>query len=196
MAHDGQAVDVAELAKAVLAERQPGEDLDTALQRICNRAYGDGQGPTVYKAVSAALGLAARIRHGDREAVLQQLADGHLGAGVHVNMNMKINVAGKTVHSLDELPPEMRERVERALAEQGTSIPLGPLTPAAGTEESGDSAGIITSALPGGAGQETISAGRTYQCQRCGYTAASPFQICPQCSLEQKRSFWARLFGR
>jgi hypothetical protein len=105
-------IDVASVAREALADRKPEEDLDEAILRSCKKLYGDA-GVTAFQAVESAATALAQREDGDREKVLRRIADGK--ASVNVVTTLRITRKGSTT-SLEDLPPEMRAEVEKALA--------------------------------------------------------------------------------
>ena len=172
-------IDVAALARQALKERQPGEDLDEALLRSCKKLYGE-TGAIAFQAVQSALAALAERNKVDREQALQQIIDGKSS----VNVSTRTQVTHKvSTASLDNLPPEMRAEVERAMA-SGSSGKVVITRTMGGPKE-----GI---SLLSGA-EKHPEAGR---CQNCGYEFPSDLPSCPQCGKPKKRSLWSRLFGK
>jgi rubrerythrin len=169
-------VDVASVAREALAERRPDEDLDEAILRSCKKLYGEA-GVTAFQAVQSAASALAQRNDGNRENALRKIADGNTS----VNVVARIRITQKdSTKSLDDLPPEMRTEVEKAIA-------------------SGKSGTIVLSqALNGSKKLSGFPAGANSQlnrCEKCGYEISSDLPSCPQCGAEQKRSFWSRLLG-
>jgi rubrerythrin len=169
-------IDVASVAREAIAEREPEEDLDEAILRSCKRLYGEA-GVTAFQAVQSAATALAQREDGDREKALRRIADGK--ASVNVVARMRITRKGST-KSLDDLSPEMRAEVEKALA-------------------SGKSGNIVISQAVNGnravSGSLAGSNSQMNRCESCGYAFPSGLTSCPQCGAEKKRSFWSRLFG-
>jgi hypothetical protein len=169
-------IDVAGVAREAIAERGPEEDLDEAILRSCKKLYGEA-GVTAFQAVESAATALAQREDGDREKALRRIADGK--GSVNVVARMRITQKGST-KSLDDLSPEMRSEVEKALA-------------------SGKSGNIvITQAVNGNMAAPGSLAGSSHQtnrCESCGIEFPSGLPSCPQCGAEKKRSFWSRLFG-
>jgi predicted nucleic acid-binding Zn-ribbon protein len=105
-------IDVGSVAREAIAERKPDEDLDEAILRSCKKLYGEA-GVTAFQAVQSAATALAQREDGDREKALRRIADGK--ASVNVVTRMLITRNGST-KSLNDLPPEMRAEVEKALA--------------------------------------------------------------------------------
>ena len=169
-------IDVAGVAREAMAERQPEEDLDEAILRSCKKLYGEA-GVTAFQAVQSAATALAQREGGDREKALRHMADGN--ASVKVVARMRITQKGST-KSLDDLSPEMRADVEKAL----TSGKSGKI--------------IIGQAVNGNKGLSgtlTEANSQMNRCESCGYEFPSGLPSCPQCGTEKKRSFWSRLFG-
>ena len=169
-------IDVASVARDAIAERKPEEDLDEAILRSCKRLYGEA-GVTAFQAVQSAATALAQREDGDREKALRRIADGK--ASVNVVARMRITRKGST-KSLDDLSPEIRAEVEKALA-------------------SGKSGNIVISQVVNGnkavSGSVAGSNSQMNRCESCGYEFTSGLPSCPQCGAEKKRSFWSRLFG-
>ena len=169
-------VDVAGVARGALAERRPEEDLDEAVLRSCKKLYGEA-GVTAFQAVQSAATALAQRDDGDREKALRKMADGK--ASVNVVARMRIIQKGST-KSLDDLPPEMRAEVEKAIASGKSGKIVLNQTVNGDTEASGSLAGPDS---------------QMTRCEKCGYEFPSGLPSCPQCGTEMKRSFWSRLFG-
>lgn len=171
-------IDLAAMARQVLQDRQPGEDLDEALLRSCKKLYGES-GITAFQAVQNALqGLAERNKL-DPEKALQQIMDGKSSISVVTRTQMTQKTS---TGSLDDLPPEMRAEVEKALASGKNRNVV--ITRTVGGQKEG-----VSSIL--GSQKQTS----TCRCQNCGYEFSSDLLTCPQCGKSRKRSFWSRLFG-
>ena len=169
-------IDVAGVAREAVAERRPEEDLDEAILRSCKKLYGEA-GVTAFQAVQSAASALAQRENGDREKALRRMADGKASVNVVARVRITQNGATKT---LDDLSPEMRAQVEKALA-SGKSEKI-----------------IISQALNGNNAASGSLAGSSSQmnrCEKCGYEFPSALSSCPQCGAEKKRSFWSRLFG-
>jgi HPt (histidine-containing phosphotransfer) domain-containing protein len=169
-------IDVAGVAREAIAERAPEEDLDEAILRSCKKLYGEA-GMIAFQAVQSAATALAQREDGDREKALRHIADGK--ASVNVVARMRITQRGST-KSLDDLSPEMRAEVEKALA-------------------SGKSGKIIISQAVNRKAASGSLAGSSRQmthCAKCGYEFPSGLPSCPQCGTEKKHPFWSRLFGR
>ena len=169
-------IDVASVAREAIAERGPEEDLDEAILRSCKKLYGEA-GVTAFQAVQSAATALAQRGDGDREKALRHIADGK--GLVNVVARVQITQKGST-KSLDDLSPEMRAEVEKALASgKGGKI-------------------VISQAVTGNEAVSGSLAGSNSQmnrCQKCGYEFPSGLPSCPQCGTEKKHSFWSRLFG-
>lgn len=176
MEPDELTIDVASIARDAIAEREPEEDLDEAILRSCKKLYGEA-GVTAFQAVQGAATALAQREDGDREKALCGIADGK--ASVKVIARMRITQKGST-KSLDDLSPDLRAEVEKALA-SGKSGNI-----AIGQAVNGDTA--VSGSVAGSNSQMN-------RCDSCGYEFASGLPSCPQCGAEKKRSFWSRLFG-
>jgi hypothetical protein len=169
-------VDVAGVAREAIAERRPEEDLDEAILRSCKKLYGEA-GVTAFQAVQSAATALAQREDGDREKALRRIADGK--ASVNVVARVRITQKGST-KSLDDLSPELRAEVEKALA-------------------SGKSGKIVISQTLNGSKTASVSLGgsnsQLNRCDQCGYEFPSGLPSCPKCGVEKKHSFWSRLFG-
>lgn len=168
-------IDITAVARQVLQVRQPGEDLDEVILRACKHLYGES-GAMAFQAARGAIQSHADRNKEDFEDALRDIAEGRGGmrsvAGI-------ITTQRATAGSLDELLPEMRAEVERALA-------------------SGKSERVVVSRTvrgPTGSSFTLKSQPKTAHCEKCGYEVPSDFDSCPQCGTSRKRSFWSRLFG-
>jgi rubrerythrin len=176
MEPDELTIDIASVAREAMAKREPEEDLDEAILRSCKKLYGEA-GVTAFQAVQSAATALAQREDGDREKALHRIADGK--ASVNVVARMRITRKGSTT-SLDDLSPEMRAEVEKALASaKSGNIVISQVA-------SGNMA--VSGALAGSNRQMN-------RCERCGYEFPSGLPSCPQCGAEKKRSFWSRLLG-
>ena len=176
MEPDELTIDVASVAREAIAEREPEEDLDEAILRSCKKLYGEA-GVTAFQAVQSAATALAQREDGDREKALRRIADRKVP--VNVVARMRITRKGST-KSLDDLSPEMRAEVERALA----------------SGKGGDI--VISQAVNGNTAVSGSLAGSNSQmnrCESCGFEYPSGLRSCPQCGTEKRRSFWSRLFG-
>lgn len=170
-------IDVAGVAREALTERGPEEDLDEAILRSCKKLYGKA-GVTAFQAVQSAATALAQREDGDREKALRRIADGN--ASVNVVARMRITQKGST-KSLEDLSPEMRAEVQKALA-SGQS---GKIVIRQTVNENKAASGSVSG-----------SNGQMNRCEKCGYEFPSGLFSCPQCGTEKKHSFWSRLFGR
>jgi len=108
--------DLDELVRAVLAEHPAEEGLDEALTRLALARY-PGVGGTVADGLRRQLDATCRETGCSRLEAARRLAQGQA--------SVTGEVTTRTYHSLEEVPPELRERVERA--RQGKhSEPGGP----------------------------------------------------------------------
>jgi|SRR5215831_4709365 len=105
-------IDVADVAREAIAQHRPEEDLDEAILRSCKKLYGEA-GVTAFQAVQSAATALAQREDGDRKKALRCIADGK--ASVNLVASVRITQKGST-KSLDDLSPEMRGEVEKALA--------------------------------------------------------------------------------
>ncbi len=171
-------IDLSAVARQAMQERQPGEDLDEALLRSCKKLYGES-GTTAFLAVQNALRAVADRNKVDPEKALQQIMDGKSS----VSVVTRTEVTQKTsTGSLDDVPPEIRAEVEKALASGKNRNVV--ITRRIGGQREG-----VTSIL------DSQKQASTYSCQNCGYEFSSDLLACPQCGKPKKRSFWSRLFG-
>lgn len=168
-------IDVAEVARQVLAERQPGEDIDEALLRVCKRMFG-GSATAVFQALQGAVSAVANQDKISPESAIRNLAGGIASVSVTTQTTRSVSV-----ESLDELPPDLRSEVEKALA-SGKSGSVVITKTVSGQGEVSPAAPVQREGTPGS------------RCAYCGYELASNLASCPQCGKAQKRSFWSRLF--
>ncbi len=168
-------IDVVSVAREALTERGPEEDLDEAILRSCKKLYGE-RGATAFQAVQSAATALAQRDDGDREKALRRIADGK--ASVNVVTRTRITQKGST-KSLDDLSPEMRAEVEKALALGKSGKIVLTQTANVNKETSGSLAG---------------SNSQMNRCEKCGYEFPSDLSSCPQCGTEKKHSFWSPVF--
>ncbi len=128
------------LLREALAHRGPAEDLDEALLRTL-KAQGQEHGPALLAAVGSVLEMEMKRTGETREQVAARLAAEeqgpqvsfrHHGLTTTITKTVKIRAGGKEYHSLEELPPELREAVARALPGGESETPLPSPTPPAG----------------------------------------------------------------
>jgi lipopolysaccharide biosynthesis regulator YciM len=162
-------IDAAAVGRQTLQERQPGEDLDEALLRSCKKLYGDS-GTITFQAMESALTALAERTNVDRETALKQITEGQSSVRVATRIQTTQKVS---TTSLENLSPEMRAEVERALAD-------------------GKSRTVFTTKTVSARQQQTSM----NRCASCG--CEFPFEIatCPQCGKVRTRSFWSRLFRK
>jgi hypothetical protein len=166
-----QQIDVAGVARQALVERQPGEDLDEALLRSCKKLYGE-VGAMTFEAVQSAVTALAQHNKINWAEALQQIANGQAAVDVVTQTQVSHTVS---MQSLDDLSPELRAQVEKALSSSGANLVINRTSSGHGVNRS------VT---------------RSTNCQACGYEFHSAFSFCPQYGREKKRSFWSRLFWR
>ena len=131
-------IDLAAVTKEALRDRQPGEDLDEALLRICKDLYGT-KGLTAFQSVRNAVEAYATQRNLGLESALQEIAGG--SSASNVTTFSKSFSMQKTATSLDDLPPEMREQVQKVL-ESGKSGQVVLTRTISGTEGLGSLLGL------------------------------------------------------
>jgi len=106
-----RSVDVDALVREALAGQPGAEELDAAIARVVRARYPQASG-----ALTDALGrlLEAEMarQHCSRLEAAQRIAQG----GVQGQLQVETTTSTSTYHSLEELPPELRERVERMMA--------------------------------------------------------------------------------
>ncbi len=111
-------IDVTAVAKEALRDRQPGEDLDESLLRTCKGLYGTS-GLTAFQTVRNAVEAYATRRNLSIEGAVQEIAAGR--STVQITAFTKTFSAQRTATSIDELPADMRERVQKMLESGKTS---------------------------------------------------------------------------
>ncbi len=118
-------VPLPELLRAALSTRQPGEDLDEALLRAL-KAEHPHEAVWLLSAANQMIELEMQSTGEDRDQVVQRLAAAESGPEVTVHTaglgplrvsfeSTVYRVGGKEYHSLDELPPKIRQSIEAAL---------------------------------------------------------------------------------
>ena len=112
MAEEQIQIDLAAVAREVLRDRQPGEDLDVTLLRICKDLYGI-KGLTAFQSVRNAVEAYSTQRSVAFEKALQEIAGGQIASSM--TTFTKTFSTQKVVTSLDKLPPEMRAHLEKVL---------------------------------------------------------------------------------
>jgi predicted RNA-binding Zn-ribbon protein involved in translation (DUF1610 family) len=163
-------IDVAAVAQETVQDRQPGEDLDEALLRNCKKLYGESGTIALQAIQSAVTALAGRTKI-DYETALKQIAAGQSSVRVTARIQTTRNV---TTSSLQDLSPEMRAQVEKALAE-------------------GKNQTVFITKNVSAHNQKQTAMNR---CDSCGFEFPSEISTCPQCGKAINRSFWSRLFGK
>ena len=171
-------VDVATIARQVLQERQPGEDLDEALLRSCKKLYGEA-GTVAFQAIQNAVAALAERNNVDREKALQQIMEGKSSISVVTRTQI---TQKSSAGSLNDLPPDVRAEVEKALASGKSGEVV--ITKTVGGRKEG---------VPSVVGSQTQMVNN--RCDYCGYKFPSDIASCPQCGRARKRSWWSRLFG-
>jgi hypothetical protein len=154
----GTRIDLAPILRQALAARQPGEDLDGALLRALKARHPE-HATSLFPALSRVIELESQRSSETTDQVAIRLAqkdsglhinfrtsgdpsgipgDGAFHASSSVTSTTVINIGGKEYHSLDEVPPDLRPMIERA---------VGRVTPPSSTTRRvGCSIGIL--ALP------------------------------------------------
>ncbi len=132
---------------------------------------------TAFEAAHSATSAMAQHDGGNQENALSKIADGK--SSVNVVARIRITQKGAT-KSLDDLPPEIRAEVEKAIASGKT----GKIVLSQAVKGSKTASGSFAGAN-----------GQTSRCEKCGCEFSSDLPSCPQCGTEKKRSFWSRLFS-
>jgi len=175
MSEESVRFDLTAVARRTLEERRPGQDLDEALLHACKELYGD-RGLAAFEACTHAIqAQQSQVRLGPEEA-LRQLARGDTTAVVKT---LSHEGPARRVTSLDELPPELREQA-RHMRPGETVFVERPVTGTAAPEPQPEAAEPVGK----------------FQCAACGFSLDQPFDLCPQCGQERRRSLWRRLLGR
>lgn len=161
-------IDAAAVGRETLQERQPGEDLDEALLRSCKKLYGES-GMMAFQAMQSALTALTERTKIDRDTALRQIAEG--------KSSVRISTHSLTTHkvattSMNDLSPEMRVEVDKALAEGKSKV-------------------VFTKTFSLAKKQAGMN-----RCATCGFEFPSEISACPQCGKTINRSFWSRLFGK
>jgi rubrerythrin len=164
-------IETASLARAAMADRQPGEDVDEALLRACKRLYGESS-MVAFQALQNTLEALSRGKNIDKETALREIASG--AVPLSVVTSTETVTTKQFVGSLDELQPEMKNTAEQTLA-------------------SGKRSFTVSTSL----GNETgANLTESYRCRYCGCEFSSALPSCPTCGRSKKTSFWSRLFPR
>jgi predicted RNA-binding Zn-ribbon protein involved in translation (DUF1610 family) len=160
-------IDAAAVGRETLQERQPGEDLDEALLRSCKKLYGESE-MMVFQAMQSALKTLGE-RTADRETALKQIAEGRSSVRISTH---SFTTHKATTSSMDDLSPEVRAEVDKALAEGKSNV-------------------VFTKTFRLGRRQPAAN-----RCAACGFEFPAEISTCPQCGKTISRSFWSRLFER
>ncbi|HWP58099.1 MAG TPA: hypothetical protein VNL14_09445 [Candidatus Acidoferrales bacterium] len=217
-------IDLAAIGKEALRDRQPGEDLDEALLRVCKDLYGT-KGLGVFQSVRKAVEAYANQRNLGLESALNEIASGSNAS--NVTTFTKSFTTTKVLNSLDELPPDIREQVQKAL-ESGRSSQIVFSKTFTGSEALGSLLGMglrlllhsrrepvdltpssvpppaIEQAAPAPPPVSTVASRPQtdtpvqpgmVRCENCRLEYSKDRASCPGCGAERRRSFWARLFG-
>jgi hypothetical protein len=115
-------IDLDALLRRVLAERETGEDIDVALNRVIQREYPDSAGQLT-RVIGQQLDEWQRVQRISREEAARQLAaaESQLVLGPRGTSEVRTEFATEfNVNNLDDLSPRQREKV-RALIHQATA---------------------------------------------------------------------------
>jgi len=110
-------LDVAALLRQVLAEQQPGEDIEAALRRGVERDFPEVT-ETLCRLIGQQLDLWQRFRGVTRQEAAEQLAGAQSELEVRPGGTPEVHTSYQTelrVTNLEDLPPELRERVREQL---------------------------------------------------------------------------------
>jgi len=118
-------IELAPVLREALATAVPEEDFDEALLRALKRLH-PAQAAALFPAFSRLLEAESKATGEDKRRVAQRLADSqrrpdltltsHLGRPTVIHETRVTTSGGKTYHSLEELPPELRRAVEAKLS--------------------------------------------------------------------------------
>lgn len=109
-------IDVSELLKGILPKCQSDTDLDHWLLEECRARFGD-EHAAAYKAISDVLARRAPDHNGSRLGAANEMT------GVSSQVQFGTTVKRQVYSSLDEMPPEIRERVEKMMREgKGSTV--------------------------------------------------------------------------
>jgi len=103
-------IDVSELLQTILPKCKSDTDLDHWLLEECRERFGD-EHAAAYKAISDVLDRRAPDHNGSRLGAAIAMADTSSRIQFGTTVNRQV------YSSLDDMPPEMRERVERMMRE-------------------------------------------------------------------------------
>jgi hypothetical protein len=110
-------LDVAALLKQVLAEQQPGEDIEAALRQHVERDYPEAA-EVLCRLIGQQLDLWQRFRGVTRQEAAEQLAGAESELEVRPGGTPEVRTSYQTdlqVTNVEDLPPELRERVQKQL---------------------------------------------------------------------------------
>jgi len=170
-------IDAKQILQQALGQVGPGEDIDEAILRACKALY-PGQHTEVFTAVNRMVETMLERRGGSKPEVIKQMvaAPGTLSITMHTSsVSVPLGAqAGSAPKSLDELPPEIRQKVREAMASGKTSVTIR----------------TRSASVPTPASQPV------FHCKRCGYVEPGEFDRCPHCSTRKRRGLLRWLFGR
>jgi len=124
-------VRVSPLVREALDSGQPGEDFDEALLRVLKAHYAE-EATSLLPAVARTVQVEQRIAGHDREQALRRLAAADPGPEivlrtsrdrdvVRVAQSTSVRIGGQEYHSLEEVPPHLREVVARGMSQGGAT---------------------------------------------------------------------------
>lgn len=179
-------IDIPAVMRALEKEQGEGEDLDEALLRVCKNLYGEN-GQAIFSGISRFLKEGAKAKGIAPGEHARRLADGQLPAP-SLSTVVTRRYASTGPGSLKDLPPDIRQAVEKHIREGGQS---GSVTVTRVTTSAGTVRAESPQPEPVPPSQPLV-----YQCKHCGHASQTDFTLRPRCGKEKKQSFWNRLLGR
>ena len=171
-------IDARAILSQALDDTKPGEDTDEAILRACKTHY-PGQHTEVFAAVTCMIEAAAEQEGLSKPDAVRRLVETSGTVSIRLRTSSgSAPVAGQpsgTPVSLDDLPPEIRARVEQAIA-------------------SGQNHVTIRTAVSGP--RRAGAPGQMFRCRHCGFTEPGQFDRCPHCGKGQRRGLLGWLLGR
>lgn len=121
-------IHISPLIREALSAAQAGEDFDEALLRTLKARYPE-EATTLLPAISRLIEVEAERTKESKDQILHRLAEDAPGPEISLHLGGKGNISkivaesktfrvnGQEYHSLEEMPPELRRRVEEGMSQ-------------------------------------------------------------------------------